>query len=115
MPGKDGELPIPTLTAVPPNDNQQNTEQSKFVCHHCKKPGHVTKGCRKRIKRDRYKEMTLRSKPRNRRYLKHTPFVLIANEHILLQKGAGVVPMPLKDLNGLNKTNQQETYKKGET
>ena len=29
----DGELTIPTMTAVPPNDNQQNTEQTKVVCH----------------------------------------------------------------------------------
>ena len=28
----DGELAIPTMTAVPPNDNQQNTEQTKVVC-----------------------------------------------------------------------------------
>ena len=37
----DGELTMPTMTAVPPNDNQQNTEQSIIVCHYCKKPGHV--------------------------------------------------------------------------
>ena len=37
----DGELRIPTMTAVPPNDNRQNIEQTKFVCHYCKKPGHV--------------------------------------------------------------------------
>ena len=29
----DGELTIPTMTAVPPNDNQQKTEQAKLVCH----------------------------------------------------------------------------------
>ena len=29
----DGELTIPTMTAVPPNDNQQNTEQTKVVCN----------------------------------------------------------------------------------
>ena len=37
----DGELTIPTMTAVPLNDNQQNTEQTKAICHYCKKPGHV--------------------------------------------------------------------------
>ena len=37
----DGELTIPTMTAVPPNENQQNTEQTKVTCHYCKKPGHV--------------------------------------------------------------------------
>ena len=29
----DGELTIPAMTAVPPNDNQHNTEQAKIVCH----------------------------------------------------------------------------------
>ena len=37
----DGELTIPTMTAIPPNDTQQNTENAKTVCHYCKKPGHV--------------------------------------------------------------------------
>ena len=27
----DGELKIPTMTAVPPNDNQENTEQTKVI------------------------------------------------------------------------------------
>ena len=44
-----GELTIPTMAAVPPNDNQQNTEQTKIVCHYCKKPGHVILECRKRM------------------------------------------------------------------
>ena len=48
----DGELTIPTMTAVPPNDNQQNTEQAKIVCHYCKKPGHVIRDCRKRMKKE---------------------------------------------------------------
>ena len=48
----DVELTKPTMTAVPPNDNQQNTEQTKIVCHYCKKPGHVIKDCRKRMKRE---------------------------------------------------------------
>ena len=33
----DGELKIPTMTAVPPNNNQQNTEQTKIACLYCKK------------------------------------------------------------------------------
>ena len=33
----DGELTIPTMTAVPPNDNQQKTEQTKVVCQYCNK------------------------------------------------------------------------------
>ena len=48
----DGELTIPTMTAVPPNDNQQNTEQTKVVCHYCKKAGHVIRECRKRIRKE---------------------------------------------------------------
>ena len=48
----DGELTIPTMTAVPPNDNQQNTEQTKIVCHYYKKPGHVIRDCRKRIRKE---------------------------------------------------------------
>ena len=48
----DGELTIPTMTAVPPNDNQQKTEQTKMVCHYCKKPGHVIRDCRKRMRKE---------------------------------------------------------------
>ena len=48
----DGELTIPTMTAVPPNDNQQNTEQTKILCHYCKKPGHVIRDCHKRIRKE---------------------------------------------------------------
>ena len=48
----DGELTIPTMTAVPPNDNQQNTEQTKIVCHYCRKPCHVIRECRKRIRKE---------------------------------------------------------------
>ena len=47
-----GELTIPTMTAVPPNDSQQNTEQTKVVCHYCKKPGHVIRDCRKRMRKE---------------------------------------------------------------
>ena len=48
----DGELTIPTMTAVPPNDNQKKTEQTKVVCHYCKKPGHVIRDCRKRMRKE---------------------------------------------------------------
>ena len=57
----DGELTIPTMTAVPPNDSQQNTEQIKVVCHYCKKPGHVIRDCRKRMR----KEQEQRNDPSN--------------------------------------------------
>ena len=48
----DGELTIPTMIAIPPNENQQNTEKTKIVCHFCKKPGHVVRDCRKRIRKE---------------------------------------------------------------
>ena len=48
----DGELTIPTMTAVPPNDNQQRKEQAKIVCHYCEKPGHVIRDCRKRMRKE---------------------------------------------------------------
>ena len=57
----DGELTIPTMTAVHPNDSQQNTEQTKVVCHYCKKPGHVIRDCRKRMR----KEQEQRNDPLN--------------------------------------------------
>ena len=40
------------MTAVPPNENQQNTEQTKVTCHYCKKPGHVIRDCRKRMRKE---------------------------------------------------------------
>ena len=49
----DGKLTLPTMTAVPPNDSQQNTEQTKVVCHYCKKPGHVIRDCCKRMRKEK--------------------------------------------------------------
>ena len=40
------------MTAVPPNENQQNTEQTKVTCRFCKKPGHVIRDCRKRMRKE---------------------------------------------------------------
>ena len=40
------------MTAVPPNDNQENSKQAKIVCHYCENPGHVIRDCRKRMKKD---------------------------------------------------------------
>ena len=48
----DGELTIPTMTAVPPNDNQKNTEQFKIVCQYCKKPSHVIRDCHKKMRKE---------------------------------------------------------------
>ena len=49
---KDGELTLPTMAALSPNDKQQNTEQTEIVCHYCKKHGHVNRDCRKRVKKE---------------------------------------------------------------
>ena len=40
------------MTAIPPNDNQQNIEQAKIVCRYCKKPGHFIQDCRKRMRKE---------------------------------------------------------------
>ena len=53
----DGELTIPTMTAVPPNDNQQNTEQTETVCQYCKKKWATSleifvKGCKRKWKKE---------------------------------------------------------------
>ena len=48
----DEELTIPTLSAVPPNDHQQNTEQTKTVCQYCKKPCHFIRDCPKMMKKE---------------------------------------------------------------
>ena len=48
----DGELTLPTMTTAPPNDSQQNTEQTNVVCHYCKKPGYVIRDCRKRMRKE---------------------------------------------------------------
>ena len=48
----DWELTIPTMAGISPNDYQQNAEQTKIVCHYCKKPGHVFRDCRKKMEID---------------------------------------------------------------
>ena len=40
------------MTAVAPNDSQQNIEKTKIVCHYCKKLGHVNRDCRKRMRKE---------------------------------------------------------------
>ena len=63
----DGELTIPTMTAVPTNDNQQNTEQTKVVCHYCKK----TKPRYPRLSQRMRKEQEQRNDPSNQN-IKHS-------------------------------------------
>ena len=60
---KDGEQAKPTLTAIPPKDNQLNTKQTKTVCHFFKKPGHVIRDCRKIMRKEQ--KTILQSKKRN--------------------------------------------------
>ena len=48
----NGELTIPTMTAVPPKNNQQTTEQTKIVCPYCKIPGHVIGDCRTKMRKE---------------------------------------------------------------
>ena len=40
------------MTAVPPNDIQQDMKQSKFICHYFKKPRNVIRDCRKKMKKE---------------------------------------------------------------
>ena len=40
------------MTVVRPNDYQQNTEQTKNVCHYCKNPGHFIRVCHKRMEKE---------------------------------------------------------------
>ena len=42
-------------------ENLQNTEQTKVICHFCKKPGHVIRDCRERMR----KEQEQRNDPPN--------------------------------------------------
>ena len=81
----EGELTKPTRTAVPPNDIQQNTEQTKIVCQYCKQASQVIRSCRERKKRNRNKEKILRSKTRTLLHPDHLNPVLIAIEQIILQ------------------------------
>ena len=48
----NGESTKPTMTAVPPNDNQKNNEQRKIVCQYRKNSGHVTRDCRNTMKKE---------------------------------------------------------------
>ena len=52
----DGELPTPmmstTTMTVHKQTQPQSAEQHKIVCRFCKKPAHVMKECRKRIRKE---------------------------------------------------------------
>ena len=102
----DGELTIPTMTAVPPNDNQQNTEQTKIVCHYCKKPGHVIRDCRKRMR----KEHEQRNDHSNQN-IKHSTSKSIPSCpdcQTTLQKSVGAVPTQQTNPSSSNKNITQK-------
>ena len=103
----DGELTKPTTTALLPNENQQNTEQIKVTCHYCKKPGHVIRDCRKKMR----KEQEQRNDPLKQNIKPSTSKsfspCLIANGQTILQKNVAVVSIPLIDPNGSNRSIQQ--------
>ena len=103
----DGESTMPTMTDIPPNDNQENTEQTKIVCHYCKKPCHVIRDCRTRMKTKKSKEMILQSKTPNLRHLNPLHHVLFANGQTIRQKNVGVAPKQQIDPNGSSWSNQQ--------
>ena len=104
----DGELTIPTMTAVLPNYNQQKTEQAKTVCHYCKKPSHVIQDCRKRMR----KEQEQRNDPsiQNTKPSKSRSFApcLPCQRTNHPPKNAGVVPMQQIDPNTSNRSIQQK-------
>ena len=59
--------------------------------------------------------MIPRSKTQNLQHRDHLHPVLIVNGQTILQKSAGVVPMPLIDPNGLNGIIQQTIKMMGKT
>ena len=91
------------MTALLPNDNQQNTEQTKVVCHYCKKPGHIIRDCRNRMK----KEQEQRNDPsiQNTKTSISRSFAPSSQCQLTNHppKNVGAVPMPLIDPNSSNR------------
>ena len=103
----DGELIITTMTAVPSNDNQQITEQTKFVCHCWKKPCHVIRDCRKRMKKEQEQKndpSIQKTKHSTSRSFAPCPHYQRTNHP---PENVTVVPMPLLDPNNSNRIIQQ--------
>ena len=70
----DGELPVPTMTAVPQMIISKTLSKQKIVCHYCKKPGHVIRFCRKRMRKgqeQRNDPSIQNMKPSNLNHLHH--------------------------------------------
>ena len=109
----DGELTIPTMTAVSPNDNQQNTEQTKIACHYRKKPGRVIRDCRQsmRKKQEQRNDPSIQNtKPSTFISFLPCPFCQWTNHP---PEKCWSVPMQQIDPNGSNKSIQQTTEKMG--
>ena len=103
------------MTTVPLNDNQQNTEQTKVVCHYCKKPGHVIRECRKRIRKEqeqRNEPSTQKMKPSTSKSYAPCPHCQRTNHP---PERVGVVLMPLTDLNGSNRPIKKAIAMTGKT
>ena len=110
----DGELTIPTMTTVPLNDNQQNTEQTKIVCHYCKKPGHVIRECRKRIRKEqaqRNDPSTQKMKPSTSKSYAPCPHCQRTN-HPPKQRCSG--PNAANRLKGFKQTYQEDNRNDGQ-
>ena len=90
------------MTAVTPNDNQQNTEQTKIVCHYCKKPAHVFRDCRKRMR----KEQEQRNDPSIQNTKPSTSKSLAPCRH-----GQGTKHPPENRLSGPNAANRPKRFK----
>ena len=101
------------MTAVPPNDNQQNTEQTKVICHYCKKPGHVIRECCERMRKEQEQRNDPPNQNKNLRHPNHFHLVLIVNGQTTLQKSAGAVPTQQRDPSGSNKNITQKIEKTG--
>ena len=56
----DGDLPIPTMSTTRmtliKQTQPQSAEQQQIICRYCKKPGHVIKECRKRIRKEQERQ-----------------------------------------------------------
>ena len=108
-------MQIDLLPELPPNDNQQKTEQIKLVCHYCKKPGHVIRDCRKRMR----KEQEQRNDPSNQNIKASTSKSYAPCPHCQRTnhppEQCWTAPMPLIDPNGSNKSVQQTIGTMGKT
>ena len=99
----DEQLTILTMTATVKGNNENKSDLSKTSCLHCKKLGHLTKGCRKiNPKEQEQKQDTNQKKKLS--HLKHTLFVHAVKLKTIHQKYVGEVLTLPKDPKNLNNT-----------